>query len=216
MRNATCLIMSSLRGDREEESREIKAVELVDLSPMAQRAPSDAIHQSAPRLSHLDWGPCGANPKCNQGLLPSAASGCWLHLPRTCAFVMPQLESQQHQPVASQHCRKCTTVCSLLSRNVNVPARSLCAITLYPSASSHRHPFVTADRRRAWKQTSHQANSNISCRVKGGLFAFDFGAVPRIEERNFRRPPVGHNSRELNRTSLLRQPVISWLRQLQH
>lgn len=114
--------MSSLRGDREEESREIKAVELVDLSPMAQRAPSDAIHQSAPRLSHLDWGPCGANPKCNQGLLPSAASGCWLHLPRTCAFVMPQLESQQHQPPTSRQpalpqMSCCLVACSFVVRN---------------------------------------------------------------------------------------------------
>jgi hypothetical protein len=135
------------------------------------------------------------------------AAGCISRerVPSSCRSCSQQL---QHQPVGSLASTAANELLFVLSRSL--PARSLCAITLYPSATSHPHPFVAADRLRAWKQTSHQANSNISCRVKGGLFAFDFGAVPRIEERNFRRPPVGHNSRELNRTSLLRQPVITF------
>lgn len=48
--NAASLIMSTKR----QKGR--ATVELADLSPIAQRAPSDAIHQSAASLSHLGWG----------------------------------------------------------------------------------------------------------------------------------------------------------------
>jgi hypothetical protein len=54
-------------------------VELANLSPMAQRAPSNAIHQSATSLSHLGWGPCGANPEYDRTAFLGTLRPQWLH-----------------------------------------------------------------------------------------------------------------------------------------
>ena len=56
--------------------------------------------------------------------------------------------SQQHQPAASAAAMEL-----LFAPSRSLPAPSLCTmmnhITLYPSATSHPHPFATADHLRA-------------------------------------------------------------------
>ena len=73
VRNATSLVMSTRRqGESVERDQSGRT-----RGPVAH-GPACAIRCDSPVSAApvtLDWGPCGANPKCNLGLRPSAASG---------------------------------------------------------------------------------------------------------------------------------------------
>ena len=128
--NATSLIMSTKR----QEGR--ATVELADLSPIAQRAPSDAIHQSAASLSHLDWGPCGANPKYNQLYSPRQPAPAVAAASLNMCVRQPVHDRITQRPALSQ-----MSCCHLISH----PFSSTLAITVTRPRTSLPHlPFPPA------------------------------------------------------------------------
>jgi hypothetical protein len=179
--NATSLIMSTKR----QKGR--ATVELADLSPIAQRAPSDAIHQSAASLSHLDWGPCGANPKDNQLCFPRqpapacARSGCSF-----LEHVRSSTCSRQGHPATS------TVANELLPSHF---ASFLVDVGNHSYPPAHQPPAFAISTRNgnpsSFSEASHRAKPTISCSVKDGRTVFDFRAVSSERKTTFRRPPVG-------------------------
>lgn len=77
------------------------------------------------------------------------------------------------------------------------------------------HPYFHPQRQTVFiLEALHRTKPNIRCSVKDGLTVFAFRAVPSERKTNFRRPPVDHNSHELNRTSLQQLARNTWLCQV--
>lgn len=128
--NATYLIMST----RRQKGR--ATVELADLLPIAQRAPSDAIHQSAASLSHLDWGPCGANPKYDQRCFPRQPAPAVAAASLNMCVRQPVHDRVAQRPALSQ-----MSCCHLIS----LPFSSTLAVTVTRPRTSLPHlPFPPA------------------------------------------------------------------------
>jgi hypothetical protein len=183
--NATSLIMSTKR----QKGR--ATVELADLSPMAQRAPSDAFHQSAAALSHLDWGPCGANPRYNQLCFPRQPAPAVAAASLNMCVRQPVHDRATQRPAPSQ-----MSSCHLISR----PVSSTLAITVTRPRTSLPHlpiPPATAIRLHSWKPLTEQYQTLAAVSRTDGLF-LTFAPSLRSEKTTFRRPPVGHNSRDLS------------------